>query len=74
MTQLHDPRLPLVEVPQPKKTPQMVASAVGAIVLSFVQIVLYAILAVAACGVGWISLRVIIWACQLAGSALGLGR
>ena len=74
MTQLNNPQLPLVEVPQPKKTPQMVASTVGSFVLAFVQIVLWIAAGIAACGVGWIVVRATIWACGLVGTAMGLGR
>lgn len=74
MTQLHNPQLPVIDVPQPRKTPQLVARAVGAVVLASIQIALYVAAGIVACGVLWIVLRATIWACNVANTALGFGR
>lgn len=72
MTQTPNPNLPLFQINQPKKSPQVVASAIGAVVLSFAQIVFWIVVAIASCAAGWLALKVIVWACRLAGEALGL--
>ena len=72
MSQAPNPNMPLFQINQPKKSPQMVASAIGVVVLAFVQIVFWIIVAIASCATGWLALKVIVWACRLAGEALGL--
>lgn len=72
MSKTTDPDMPLLQVAQPRKTPQVVANAVASYVLAFVQILFWILVAIAACALGWIGLQLIIWVCQLASSALGV--
>lgn len=71
MSQMPNQNTSLFQVQQPKKTPQLFASAVGSLVLTFVQIVMWLIVATATCAAGLLALRAIVWIFRLASQAIG---
>lgn len=73
MSCLPNQNMPLFQSPQPKWSPQLVAQTVASLVVAFVRILFWLLVAIAACAAGWIGFQMIVWLCRLASAALGLG-